>query len=52
MFRTKLIASKILYEDYLMDGMNKLTLLRAFAVGIGGKDYETEGQDRYICCTS
>ena len=31
---------KNLYEGCLMGGMNKFTLLRAFTVGIGDKDYE------------
>ena len=33
-----------------MGWMNKFTLLRAFAIGIGGKDYEIEDQDRYLMC--
>jgi len=33
-----------------MGRMNKFTLLRAFAVGIGAKDYEIEDQDRYLMC--
>ena len=28
-------------------GMNKFTL-KAIAMGVGGKDYETEDQDRYL----
>ena len=31
-----------------MGWMNKFTLLRALAMGVGGKDYETEVQDRYL----
>ena len=43
-------AVEILQEGRLMDRMNKFTLLRAFAMGVGGKDYETEDQDRYLMC--
>ncbi len=33
-----------------MGRMNKFTLLRAIALEIGGKDYETEDRDRYLVC--
>lgn len=33
-----------------MGWMNKFTLLRTIAIGIGGKDYETEDQNRYLIC--
>ena len=36
---------EVLPEGCLMGGMNKFTLLRAFTMGIVGKDYDTEGQD-------
>jgi len=35
-------------EGCLMCRMNKFTLPRAFAIGIGGKDYEIEDQDGYL----
>jgi len=38
------------FKSPLMGRMNKFTLLRAFAMGVGGKDYETEDQDRYLIC--
>jgi len=33
-----------------MDGMNKFTVLKAFTLGICGRDYETEIQNRYLLC--
>ena len=41
-------AVEVLQEGRLMGWMNKFTLLRTFAIGIGGKVYEIEDQDRYL----